>query len=232
MPSADAPCCAKDLNALKHFLEHPFTIKNVDEDFKSWHLGRRRYYFWAIPVDDADWIDLFHGATKHLQPFMLSSYYRQPHITILPAGFDGSHNLKQTPLVEICRHTSCFELSLGALSSFTSSAYFEVHEPSGKLRNLRADLARVMCDRSCMTEELEFVPHMTVGLYGGIYPTPLVADLIQQFAGNRVSAIMVRKIALASYQTSSVGGPIEVIMEIELESGRIYWVSNNSNKND
>lgn len=98
------------------------------------------------------------------------------------------------------------------------------------MRNLRADLARVMCDPTCMTDELEYVPHMTVGLYDGIYPTPLVADLIQQFAGNLVSAIIARKIALASYQTSSVGGPIEVIMEIELGSGRTNWVNNNPNK--
>lgn len=230
MPSTDEIGFAEDLGALNQFLDHPFTIKNVNKDFKSWHLGRQRYYFWSILVDSADWINLFQGATKHLQPFMLSSYHRQPHITILPAGFDGVHNLEQTLLVEICQHYNCFELSLGILSSFTSSAYFEVHEPSGKLRNLRADLARVMCDSSCMTDELEYVPHMTVGLYDGVYPTPLVADLIQQFAGNLVSAIKVRKIALASYQTSSVGGPIEVIMEIELESGRTNWVNNNPHK--
>ncbi len=110
MLSTDTACCAKNLSALNRFLDHPFTIKNVDRDFKSWRLGRQRYYFWSILVDNADWINLIQRATEHLQPFMLSGYLRQPHITILPAGFGGAHNLEKTPLVEICQRCNWFEL--------------------------------------------------------------------------------------------------------------------------
>ena len=202
----------------EQFLRRAVTLKNTDRDFVSWHQGRSEYYFWAISIKQADWIEAFGKGHCYLERFLLTGYRRQPHITILPAGFNNSTDLNDTGLAEVCHSVEPFELSLGGLESFTSCPCFEVHDSTASLLTLRTKLKRILCDPICMESDQAYSAHVTVGLYDAEYPTHKLVKLMDQFEFKPVKPIRVTEFVLASYLSSSISGPIEVVAEFSLGS--------------
>ncbi|MGI9316628.1 MAG: hypothetical protein ACR2QW_04780, partial [bacterium] len=116
----EARRCLNGSSMREQFLQCAFTIKNIDQDFVSWHQGRSKYYFWAILIKQPDWIEASCQGRNYLERFLLSGYRRQPHITILPAGFSKMTDLNDAGMPEIFHNVEPFELMLGGLESFTS----------------------------------------------------------------------------------------------------------------
>ena len=202
---------------LEDFANSGRTLANREQDFTAWHKGRPRYFFWAIHVDQKQWIEAFQDTGKYLQDYLVSNYRRQPHITILPAGFDRPENLDETGLRRICQKNTPFKLDLRALGSFTSCPFMEVRDRNSGLRKLRYDLKSIMYDPSCGGRKFRYHPHMTVGLYDGVYPTRQLTRLIQLHRLSPVEPILVEKFVLASYQSTDICGPIEIVDEFYLQ---------------
>ncbi|MGI9319032.1 MAG: 2'-5' RNA ligase family protein, partial [bacterium] len=137
---------------------------------------------------------------------------------ILPAGFNLPVDLNGPGMAEICRSVDPFELILGGLQSFTSCPCFEVQDSTASLLMLRKKLKRIMCDPICIQNDQTYFAHVTVGLYDDEYPTQQLAKLMDQFEFKPVKPILVSEFVLASYGSSSIGGPIEVVAEFSLGS--------------
>lgn len=199
------------------FAKSEHTLANMKQDFVGWHKGRVRYFFWAVKVDQQQWVEAFRDTGNYLQDYLLSNYQRQPHITILPAGFDKPKNLNETKLHQICQKHAAFELDLTGLASFTSCPVLKVRDRNNCLRKLRYDLKCIMYDRSCSGQKYKYRPHMTIGLYDDVYPTSQLTRLIQRHRLSPVPSIMVEKFVLASYQSADICGPINIVEEFSLQ---------------
>ena len=201
---------------LEEFNNSEWTLANREQDFTEWHKGRPKYYFWAIPVDQSQWIESFHEAGKYLQDYLVSNYRRQPHITVLPAGFNRPWSLNNAAILRVAHKYKPFRLELCDLGSFTSCPFLGVHDPSNSLQKLRRDLKFITEDPGIGEQEFEYCPHITVGLYDDIYSTRLLTRLMQQCRLSPVDPILVTKLVLARYQSSDICGPIEIVEEINL----------------
>ena len=204
---------------LEEFNSSSWTLANYEQDFTKWHKGRTQYYFWAIPVEQSQWIESFCEAGKYLQDYLVSNYRRQPHITVLPVGFDRPESLNNSAILKIAQKYRPFRLDLCDLGSFTSCPFLGVYDPSDSLQKLRGDLNFTMQDPGSNGHELVYCPHLTVGLYDDIYSTRLLTQLMQQYRFSPVDPILVTKFVLARYQSSDICGPIEIVEEINLGHG-------------
>ncbi|NKB77668.1 MAG: hypothetical protein GKR96_11675 [Gammaproteobacteria bacterium] len=211
------------------FLESTHTLKNVDKDFVSWHKGRPHYYVWAIMVDSPSWQYRIQSAHDVLSPYLVNGYQRQPHVTILPAGFIGKASISKTSLTEVCSAFSPFELSLGQLSSFTGSPCYPVINTGLQLIELRVALRSIAVDPDSQVNDENYVPHLTVGLYDEAYFTDEVAQKISLVGSARDfiddGEVVVNRIALVKYQTASIKGSLEIEAECDLGSGKLKIAS-------
>lgn len=206
--------------SLPRFHDALWTVGNEDRAFPEWHGDEPCYYFWTIMVDQQDWVDNARQAGHWLAPYLLNDYQRQPHVTILPAGFPAATALPVSVICEIAREIQAFHLDLGALGSFTSAACFEVLDQQDMLRQLRRRLRRVMVDPASVVNDVDYQPHLTVGLYSGQFSTARVCRQMERYTMSPSGPLAVRSFMLARYATSSIKGPIETVAEFEFGSGK------------
>ena len=69
---------------LRHTVQ---TVPSVIRDFPDWHRGRREYTVWVVELAQDEVLAKVEAARNHLSGFLLSSYRRQPHITLFVCGF-------------------------------------------------------------------------------------------------------------------------------------------------
>lgn len=203
------------------FLGSETTLENVDKEFADWHQGRAYYYVWMLPVDEPGWINAFDHASRTLQQFLHKDYLRQPHVTVLPAGFVSQGSIAVAKLAELCKQTPPIKLQLGKLTSFISSPYLAVKDPLQALGQLRSKLRQIAVDPNGVVTDEDYVPHLTVGIYDGAYGTDNVLNHINRYPDNSSPSIRVTELALARYQTSTIKGPLETIATIKIGSGDI-----------
>ena len=196
---------------LETFLKSPRTLRNQDRDFPDWHKGRLWYYVWAVMIDDPVWQRLVEYATERLSAYLVDQYARQPHVTILPAGFVDQRDIVPASVMDICETIAPFELSPGSLGSFTGSPCYPVINPGHQLHALRTALRAVAVDPDSQVVDEHYLPHLTVGLYDDSYDTQEVAQQIRRVAKPVSSPINVDAIHLLRYQCSSIKGPLETV---------------------
>lgn len=196
------------------------TLANRDRDFAEWHLGRPFYYCWAAMVEEPSWIDATRRAARLLSPWLVPGYERQPHVTILPAGFPADPIRRET-LSDIARRVRPFVIALGHLGSFTSSPCFEVSDESGGLLALRRGLVSVLRDPLSQVDDANYQPHLTVGLYRDRFDTREILRRIGEFEPTVSRPVVVRDIALCAYRTCSIKGPLIPVATVALESGTL-----------
>jgi len=207
--------------AWQSFLQEAATQPCTRRDFSEWHRGRERYALWAIVPDEALLAKRLAEAEASLAGLLLPVYRRQPHITLHVCGFpancrryddDFLPDQLQAQLAALALvAVSPFVLEVGGLGSFATAPYLTVDDPTGALAPLRSALAVAGGE----WRESAYVPHITVGLYAGAYPVARVARGRSQLAADPVSLPMSR-IALMTYDSRVVGGPLQTVAEFDL----------------
>ena len=140
------------------------------EDFPEWRKGRMRYGVWIVRGNTEVDQHIQH-ARQHLGTWLHPKGARQSHITVFVCGFLSKHVLYDddfsaqqlsAQISELQQHAPhCFELSIGGLNSFNTTAFLEVKDPSNGLEYIRSALSK----HTHEIRQSTYIPHVTVGLY-------------------------------------------------------------------
>jgi 2'-5' RNA ligase len=199
------------------FLSTAKTIPHCERDFAEWHRGASQYGFWAVLVDDPDWLALFEAACSHVRQFIHPGYRRAPHITVAACGllseghFSPQLQKRQTTALTEAKMTPFF-LETGPLDSFTSAPYITVEYPAGSLDQIRSILAAV----SEEDDPADYKPHITLGLYQGAFDTSRVANHLSRFRHLPTRSLQVNELSFCVYETRSIQGPFIVLERVAL----------------
>ncbi len=198
-----------------------FTLPAATGDHAEWHRGRSTYCLWHIGLDEAAVRDRVAAAQEHLAPYLLRPYLRQPHITLFVCGFpnngsryDDDYSNEQFDLhAAALRHAEIppFSIELGRLNSFASAPYLEVRDPDKGIERVRTTLAGPMAE----VGRTAYTPHLTVGLYGGAFPSAVVMERISSFLEAPL-VVSVDRITFASYEARALAGTLTSCFELAL----------------
>jgi 2'-5' RNA ligase len=208
------------------FLKAGHTLANVRRDFPEWHLGRPDYALWALDVDTQAVSQAVAVAAHHLDGLLLDGYRRQPHITLAlggfptatpthaddygPAAFDAHlRALRSLGLAP-------FEIDIGGLASFTSAPFLSVGDPDGGIQRLHQALGGER-------PEGRYIPHVTVGLFSGAWPTAEVLPRLEALADLPPIRCRIERVSLMRYAATKIGGPLVRLADHDLSSGRLVW---------
>lgn len=210
------------VRAWHRFMAQPATVANEVRDFHEWHLGRPRYAVWAVALSAGPWDERVAVAQRALDGLLIPGYRRQLHITLHACGFPAKEARFDDDFLSMQFQAQCealcelalqpFDLHIGGAGSFATAPYLEVHDGEGALSRVREALA-VGGDEF---RDTEYVPHVTVGLYGGIHPVSDVAALLAPFRDVSPLCVQVDRLALMAYDSRVIGGPLETLCEFDL----------------
>ena len=205
------------------------TMGSVRRDFVEWHRGRSPYVFWALDIDTPELRQTVSRAERHLSGLLLDDYRRQPHVTLDLCGFpaaspDDAEEFSSAWLgsrVQRLRAAGLaeFAIEIGELSSFVSAPYLAVRGADDRLAAIRQCLADSGGNRLLGN----YVPHCTVGLYAAAWPAGPVVGRLRAFPAIPALRLAVRRISLMSYQPSDIAGPLNLLGDYWLASGRMEW---------
>ncbi|NTV71482.1 MAG: 2'-5' RNA ligase family protein [Azonexaceae bacterium] len=212
-----------------NLIEGSHTLGNVRRDFPEWHLGRSPYVFWGLDVDFPAIRAQVARAAAHLDGYLLDGYGRQPHVTLDLCGFPcpsvgRADEFSPAMLEHQCTAlraacVSAFEIEVGGLSSFSSAPFLSVVDRGGHIAAVRDCLAlggdaRLLGD---------YVPHVTVGLYGGAWPAHEIGARLASFSAGAGIRCLIERISLLAYQPTEIGGPLTCLANFSLDSGEMRW---------
>jgi len=214
--------------AWQDFLAAGQTQCNVLRDFPEWHKGRSRYAVWALSLTDDRLLRRLDEARVCLAPYLLADYQRQSHVTLHVCGFPAAihHHDDDFVFGQLQRQFNAlhglgeipFELSIGGLGSFTTAPYLTVHDSSGVLGRLRQALA---CG-SNEWREADYIPHITVGLYNGVYSVEELSRRMAPLATPEPLNLSFRRVALMTYASEEIGGTLETVCEYDLADNLLF----------
>jgi 2'-5' RNA ligase len=203
----------------KNFINTTTTIAWDDIDFSDWHGGVKHYGFWALIIDDSEWLNAVNEAASYLSPYVLAGYRRQPHVSLIAGGLMSEQhysaaNINKHKQALIKANISPFSISLAGLDSFTSAPYLTVVDDSGSLECLRAQLLTSESDDNLDS----YQAHITLGLYNSEFSTIALGEIISDFDAPIVKSLNVSEVKFCSYQTNDIQGRISVLDSIELNT--------------
>lgn len=208
------------------FLARPSTIASVFGDFHDWHRGRSPYLLWGILLDQAPVRALAGQAAAHLAHLLAAGYYRQPHVTLGLCGFPAAqpHAPDEFGPADLARQLAelaaaalpPFDIVLGELASFAMAPFLHV------AGDALAPLHRILHQPWPGPAQAPYVPHLTVGLYGGAWPSAEVQEQLETFADEPLSC-RIGHIDLLAYQPSQIGGPLRRLAQFDLANGSFSW---------
>ncbi len=208
----------------------PHTLPNIQRDFVEWHRGRPTFALWAIDLDLPEVRARQRAAAAHLGALLLQPYRRQPHVTLGLCGFPsvapqaaddfgGARFAAQLGALRALRPPP-FDVEIGALDSFASAPFLRVEAACGSLARLHACLG----DGPMDPPAADYVPHVTVGLYGGAWPRREVAARLAALAAPGPLRLQVERISLLGYAAADIGGPLRRLADYDLRDGRLRWL--------
>ena len=193
------------------------TIAWENRDFKKWHQGVEEYGFWAVMVNDSEWLAQVSVAQQYVGQYVHAGYVRQAHVSVYAGGLlcesDYSKQVieqQKRALLEL--EFVPFDLSLAHLDSFTSAPYLAIVDATNSLADIKKALQNIRSE-----DYLEnYCPHITLGLYDQRLSTQELSQYYSAYDCGRVSPLRVEKISFCSYQTSNIQGRITVLDTIQL----------------
>lgn len=201
------------------------TLANVHRDFSEWHLGRPRYFLWALDVDTPKVRQRLLAARNHLSGRLLDNYRRQAHVTVSLCGFptlsprredEFSPDMLQHQVAVLAQLSLLpFDIELGGLHTFSSAPYLAVNDLEGYIAALHHGLSRLEVNRL----DEDYIPHVTVGLYAGAWPMSDIAARLQSFDGGKRIPLRVNGLSLLAYQAAEIGGVLEEYARYDFKSG-------------
>lgn len=215
-------------NAFLPCAEH--TLRNERRDFAEWHRGRTHYALWALRLRSPALEQRVQAAQVHLAPWLLDGYRRQPHITLGLCGFlsgtptegdDFGASTLQTQLDALRQlRPAPFAIAIGELDSFSSVPYLRVQADPAPLRALRLCLAG---NAAINTPHDRYLPHVTVGLYGGVWPLSALREVFSGFGHHEALQLEVGGIELLAYAARDIGGPLQALADYDFASAQLRW---------
>ena len=203
----------------KNFLLSPRTISCKDRDFLEWHNGISHYGFWAVVIDDPNWIELWKAAHTHIKQFIHPCYQRAPHITITACGLlDQNHfsteQLKQQ--LKVLRETTIppFNLRIGSLNSFTTAPCLMIEDSTETLKQIRDHLGMI----SKEDVPVQYQPHITLGFYRDVFNTVVVADHLAGFKYAPIKPMLVTELVFCVYETKEIQGQFRIMERVRLDA--------------
>ena len=189
------------------------TIPAVKRDYVEWHRSRPKYGLWLIELVTEELFQKVDAARVHLSDFLLTPYYRQPHISIYICGFlaktvsfDDDYSIELFHIqAELLKNAGIepFVIEVGGLNSFASAPFLEVQD-------LEDGMARVRAVLSTTAKEIgrnSFTPHVTVGLYSQAFQSRVVAEKILTFQSNPVR-LTINVLTFATYEAREIAGAL------------------------
>lgn len=215
--------------ARKHFTRRSHTIKNINRDFREWHMGRPRYAIWAIDVDTPEVRQQMLAAEQHLAGLLLENYARKPHITLCVCGFlsnkveqadDFGANLLEAQLANLSQlNLTPFEIEIDTLASFSTAPFLHVKDASNSIAAINASLNLGMP----YNQHDQYIPHITVGLYADAWPSNQVSIRLESFTVKNAIHCSVSQISLMSYNPAEIGGALRTIADYDFSQAKIHW---------
>jgi len=204
------------------------TLCNERRDFPEWHQGRSHYAVWALALDTEAVRQRMRLAQQHLSVYLLDGYQRQPHVTLGLCGFPstapvladdfGVPTLKAQWQALRTSGLQPFDIRIGGLHSFASVPYLQVDAPAGALQTLRRCLATAALNADAGS----YLPHLTVGLYGGVWPLASLQALFQRFDAGPWLQLPINHIELLAYEASQIGGPLHRLARYDIANGNLH----------
>lgn len=189
----------------------PTTIPAENRDFPEWHRGRESYAAWVLRMEDKAIQEKFNAAREHLNGYLLEPYLRQPHITLFVCGFlvDSPRYNDDFTQAQLSAQMQAlekakpkpFEIEIGGLNSFASAPFLEAHDSEGGIAHLR----EILSTGAREFRTAPYVPHLTVGLYAGAFPSEDVTGQLVTFPTKPVRW-KVEQINFATYNAQEIAG--------------------------
>lgn len=210
-------------------MEGTHTLPNVRRNFPEWHLGRSPYVLWALDVDCPSLRAESARAGRHLAPWLLEGYCRQPHITLALCGFPDPQPARDDEFSPRLLAQQCsilrlvaptvVEIDIGGLASFSSAPYLRVQDRDGGVHAIH----RCLHANGMPEHREDYVPHVTVGLYGGAWPLPEIEASLQAFPATDLVSCRIDSLSLMGYDPSEIGGALTCLAEYSLVTGALRW---------
>lgn len=204
-------------------LDPVWTEPCIQQDFVAWRKNRSRYAVWAIDLDTPDLRAACTRMQQHLADYFLPDYERQPHITVRICGFPGPGNgfdddytpdlFKAQITTLAAAQIKPFTLSIGTPESFTSAAYFSVHDREGSITCIRKALGH----DGPGEKNFPYVPHISFGLYRDQFSLAEVLQRMQSCAGPMKMEFAVKQLVLMSYEAAVIAGPLRAVCAFDFE---------------
>jgi len=199
------------------FKKFPFTQYPITRNYKNWHQGRKKYYFWGLRVVDDAVLYRWNSAQKQLMPFLINDYLRQAHITLYAYGFlmpevadeddcFAVQQFEQTKVLLQETEISPFTLSVAGINSFASAPYLEVNDHENKLDVLREAFQQIKKEN----RDVSYVPHITLGLYSRAFCTKKVSAQFESVRNESAISLQVNEICFYSYDTGDIGSALQL----------------------
>lgn len=195
------------------------TIACRDEDFADWHGGCRRAAVWAIEADTPSVAAAVAALREQWGALLLPRYHRQPHVTVAYCGPVPEPGA--TPAEEpYGRHR--FEADLARLKA-TRLEPFAV-EINGwgtfpMVPFLAAHALELHRANAVLTAQAGYTPHVTAGHYATAVPIAHVEARVAGWEPPTVAALAVESLALMTYETHDIAGPLRVEGRFHFSTG-------------
>jgi 2'-5' RNA ligase len=204
------------------FLSTPKTVPCLDRNFMEWHNGISHYGFWAVVINDLNWIELWNAARVHMKRFIHPGYQRAPHITISACGLLDQNHFSTEQFKQQWRALNQimippFYLRVSSLNSFTTAPCLIVEDSTGTLRQIRDRLAVI----SEEDEPVQYQPHITLGFYRDAFNTVEVADCLVRFKYTPMKPMLVTELAFCVYETKEIQGQFRIMKRVKLNAERM-----------
>ena len=203
------------------------TSVSIQKDFVDWRKGRQRYAVWAVEVDTASLRAVADRLRDALDDCLFPEYRRQPHITLRIGGFPAAERGfdDDYTAADFSRHLDAliqariqpFHITLGPPQTFPSAPYLSVTDPTRGLTRLRQSFPGIEPGGA----DFRFVPHVTLGLYCRRVPVAQVIARMAACAGLLPIPLEVRRIALMTYEASTISGPLHSVCAFDLDERRL-----------
>lgn len=184
--------------------------------FSDWHQGIERYGFWAVLIDNPDWLNEFSRAQAHVEAFVHPDYQRIPHITLSACGLiDEAHfsskKLAQQITCIKSLNIQAFDLEMAQLNSFDAAPYISIKShPS--LGFIRRQLESITRDNPATN----YQPHLTLGFYQQRYQKTIVNRHLKAFNTRTLPPFQVKRLYYCSYLTADIHGALSLEHFIDL----------------
>jgi 2'-5' RNA ligase len=204
------------------FLSSPKTVPCLDRDFFEWHNGISHYGFWAVVINDLNWIELCDTAHAYIKQFVHPDYQRTPHITITACGLLDQNHFSTEQLKRQWRVLSemmipPFYLKFSSLNSFATAPCLMLEDSTEVLKQIREGLTMVSKEDA----PVQYQPHITLGLYRDAFSTIDVADCLARFKYAPVNPMLVTELAFCVYETKEIQGQFRIMNRIKFNSERM-----------